>query len=73
MRIKENANANFLRIICRYTGSYVIPYYVVVPPRVLALCSDPPRSSEPSKAKEVGETSNLVPIEMMSQVDSAQI
>lgn len=72
MRIKENADANLpARNI--YTGSYVIPYYVVVPPRVLALGSDPPRGSEPSKVKEVGETSNLVRIEMKSRADSAQI
>lgn len=71
MRIKENSNANLLAHNID-TGSYVIPYYVVVPARVLALCSDPPRYSEPSKVKEVEETTYLVPIEMTSQADSAQ-
>lgn len=52
---------------------YVIPYYVVVPARVLVIRSDPPKYSEPSKVKEVEETTFLVPIEMMLQVDSAQI
>lgn len=72
MRIKENPNAN-LPAHNIDTGSYVIPCYVAVPARVLALYSDPPKYSEPSKVKEVEKITYLVLTEMMSRADSAQI